>query len=354
MSETELEDRAYKVYASTTRLCASPRWSTRSRARTRARRSSGCSALVERRRLPILFPLEVRFAAGDDAFLSTAHGRETCYIAVHQYTGMEFESYFRGVEAIMDDYGGRPHWGKRHYQTRSDPAGPLSRLGPLPGGPSARSDPAGVFTNDYARRVLGPVGGNARRQGLVTATGALSAAARLARYEAAFAELDAPFAFVDLDAMWSNSADMLRRARRQADSGRIEVAALPRAAADDPRPRHRLPGSAELHAHRGAVARGRRVRATSSSRTRRPIACALRELAALAAGMPDSSPVLMVDSIEHLDLIEAAVGRVSRAAARVPRLRRFVLARPRASSRSGQTHPDPHARASAGAGDADR
>jgi len=73
--------------------------------------------LVERRRLPILFPLEVRFAAGDDAFLSTAYGRETCYVAVHQYTRMEFESYFRGVEAIMDEYDGRPHWGKRHYQT---------------------------------------------------------------------------------------------------------------------------------------------------------------------------------------------------------------------------------------------
>jgi D-serine deaminase-like pyridoxal phosphate-dependent protein len=41
----------------------------------------------------------------------------------------------------------------------------------------------------------------------------LSPAARLSRYESALAELDAPFAFVDLDAMWVNSADMLRRAR---------------------------------------------------------------------------------------------------------------------------------------------
>ena len=32
------------------------------------------------------------------------------------------------------------------------------------------------------------------------------------RYEHAFAALDAPFAFVDLDAMWQNAADMLRRA----------------------------------------------------------------------------------------------------------------------------------------------
>ena len=44
------------------------------------------------------------------------------------------------------------------------------------------------------------------------AAGGLSAAARLARYEAAFVGLQAPFAFVDLDAMWANSADMLSRA----------------------------------------------------------------------------------------------------------------------------------------------
>ena len=74
-------------------------------------------ALVERRRLPVGFPIEVRVAAPDDGLLSTAHGRPTGYIAVHQYRGMEFESYFRAVEAIMDEYGGRPHWGKRHYQS---------------------------------------------------------------------------------------------------------------------------------------------------------------------------------------------------------------------------------------------
>jgi D-arabinono-1,4-lactone oxidase len=59
----------------------------------------------------------VRFAAGDDAYLSPEYGRDTCYINVHQVRGMEYESYFRAAEAIFDDYGGRPHWGKRHYQT---------------------------------------------------------------------------------------------------------------------------------------------------------------------------------------------------------------------------------------------
>jgi L-gulono-1,4-lactone dehydrogenase len=111
-------------------------------------------ALIERRRLPVGFPIEVRTAAPDDALLSTAQGRATGYIAVHQYRGMEFESYFRGVEAIMDEYGGRPHWGKRHYQTA------LTLRPRYPGwdrfvAVRDRLDPERKFENEYLRRVLG-------------------------------------------------------------------------------------------------------------------------------------------------------------------------------------------------------
>ena len=112
---------------------------------------------VERRRLPVGFPLELRFVAPDDAFLSTAHGRHTAYVAVHMYRGLEFESYFRAVEAIMDEYGGRPHWGKRHYQTAATlrPRYPdWDRFQAV----RARLDPGGLFRNGYTDRVLGPVG----------------------------------------------------------------------------------------------------------------------------------------------------------------------------------------------------
>ena len=111
-------------------------------------------ALVTRRRLPIGFPIEVRVTAPDDALLSTAQGRPTGYIAVHQYRGMEFEAYFRAVEAIMDEYEGRPHWGKRHYQS-------AATLRPrYPGwdrylAVRERFDPERKFANDYLRRVLG-------------------------------------------------------------------------------------------------------------------------------------------------------------------------------------------------------
>ena len=110
--------------------------------------------LIERRRLPIGFPIEFRVTAPDDALLSTAHGRPTAYLAVHQYVGMEFETYFRAVEAIMDDYDGRPHWGKRHYQTAATlkPRYPeWDRFQEL----RDHFDPERRFENDYLRRVLG-------------------------------------------------------------------------------------------------------------------------------------------------------------------------------------------------------
>ena len=111
--------------------------------------------LVRRRRLPVTFPIEVRVTAPDDAFLSTAEGRDTAYVAVHQYRGMEFESYFRAVERIMDDYDGRPHWGKRHYQSAATLQARYpdwDRFQAV----RARLDPDRRFQNGYTERVLGP------------------------------------------------------------------------------------------------------------------------------------------------------------------------------------------------------
>jgi L-gulonolactone oxidase len=114
--------------------------------------------LIERRRLPITFPLEVRFAPPDDALIGPSHGRESCYIAVHTYRGTAFESYFRGVEQIMSGYGGRPHWGKRHYLTAEQLKDRYPEWDTFHG-VRERLDPGGVFVNDYTRRVLGDVRG---------------------------------------------------------------------------------------------------------------------------------------------------------------------------------------------------
>jgi L-gulono-1,4-lactone dehydrogenase len=110
---------------------------------------------VRANRYPVFFPIEMRVAAGDDAHLSPSHERDTAYIAVHQYRGMEWRPYFEAVEAIMDEYGGRPHWGKRHFQTAATLAPRYPAWAKFQ---AARDelDPDRVFTNEYAARVLGP------------------------------------------------------------------------------------------------------------------------------------------------------------------------------------------------------
>ncbi|MHB1487421.1 MAG: D-arabinono-1,4-lactone oxidase [Acidimicrobiales bacterium] len=125
-------------------------------------RAAGADAVRELRRfvaasgLRLSFPVEIRFAAADDIFLSTANGRDSCYIAVHVYQGMPYEQYFRGVEAIMDSVGGRPHWGKLHFQTAATLASRYpdwERFGAV----RKRFDPDGMFANPYLDRVLGAV-----------------------------------------------------------------------------------------------------------------------------------------------------------------------------------------------------
>ncbi len=109
---------------------------------------------VRANRYPVFFPIEMRVAAGDDALLSPSHERDTAYIAVHQYRGMEWRPYFEAVEAIMREYGGRPHWGKRHFQTAESLAPLYPRWDEFQ---AARDelDPGRVFSNEYAVRVLG-------------------------------------------------------------------------------------------------------------------------------------------------------------------------------------------------------
>jgi L-gulonolactone oxidase len=109
---------------------------------------------VRSNRYPVFFPIEMRVAAGDDALLSPSHKRDTAYIAVHQYRGMEWRPYFEAVEEIMSSYGGRPHWGKRHFQTAATLAPRYPAWAQFQ---AARDelDPGRVFTNEYAERVLG-------------------------------------------------------------------------------------------------------------------------------------------------------------------------------------------------------
>ncbi|MCM0677342.1 FAD-binding protein [Micromonospora phytophila] len=118
------------------------------------------TALAELRRIvdalpfKVLFPVEVRFTAADDIWLSHGYGRESAYVAIHQYVGMPYEPYFRAFEEVAAGLGGRPHWGKLHWRDAATLA---------PAYPSfadfqairARLDPDRLFTTPHLDHLLG-------------------------------------------------------------------------------------------------------------------------------------------------------------------------------------------------------
>ncbi|MBU2667662.1 FAD-binding protein [Actinoplanes bogorensis] len=102
----------------------------------------------------IQFPVEVRFTGPDDVWLSHGYGRDSAYVAVHQFTGSPYEPYFRAFEAVCQPLGGRPHWGKLHYRTAEDLRPVYPKFDDFVA-VRDRLDPARVFTNEYLDRVLG-------------------------------------------------------------------------------------------------------------------------------------------------------------------------------------------------------
>ncbi len=103
----------------------------------------------------IPFPVEVRFAAADDVWLSTAYQRPSAYVAVHQNLRMRREPYFTAFEQIAREAGGRPHWGKLHSLGREDLAPLYPRFDDFLAQRDS-ADPDRVFANPYTERVFGP------------------------------------------------------------------------------------------------------------------------------------------------------------------------------------------------------
>lgn len=103
---------------------------------------------------PVMFPVEIRVAAADDIWLSTAYERDSAYVAIHQFVGMPYREYFDLFESIAGAVGGRPHWGKMHsldadvLRTRYPRFDDFTAL-------RTKLDPDRRFANPYLDRVLG-------------------------------------------------------------------------------------------------------------------------------------------------------------------------------------------------------
>src|SRR3954454_23265626 len=128
------------------------------------------------------------------------------------------------------------------------------------------------------------------------------------RYERVFAEVEAPFAFVDLEAMWANAEAMLARAAGKP----VRVASKS------------IRCRALLEAILGRDERFRGLMTYTLPETlwlaeqgfedlllAYPTADvgALEELALRSAANPEGAPIVMVDCVEHLEMIESVLGK---------------------------------------------
>ncbi len=109
---------------------------------------------IREEKMPLGMPVECRVLGADDAMLSPSFDRPSIYVAVHQHSSADWERWFREIEPIFIERGGRPHWGKHHTRAAAD-------LAPLyPEWDSFQAvrnelDPNRTFTNAYLERVLG-------------------------------------------------------------------------------------------------------------------------------------------------------------------------------------------------------
>ena len=103
---------------------------------------------------PVMFPVEVRVAAADDIWLSTAYGRDSAYVAIHQYVGLPYQDYFQLFESIATSVGGRPHWGKMHTRDAAYLGSAYPRFADFL---RIRDelDPSRRFANPYLQQVFG-------------------------------------------------------------------------------------------------------------------------------------------------------------------------------------------------------
>lgn len=99
------------------------------------------------------FPIECRWVKADDILISPASGRDSAYIAIHMYKGMEYKPYFKAIEAIFKKYNGRPHYGKMNTLRQEDFAELYPNWQKF-SNIRQQMDPQGVFLNKYLEDIF--------------------------------------------------------------------------------------------------------------------------------------------------------------------------------------------------------
>ncbi|MFI0470431.1 D-arabinono-1,4-lactone oxidase [Saccharopolyspora sp. 5N102] len=99
------------------------------------------------------YPIEVRWTAADDAYLSPNHRRATTVISVSGAPGTDYWPFLRAVDERLREFRARPHWGKLHFMTRDRMGELFDEFGTFLD-VRREFDPNGTFLNDHLRPLL--------------------------------------------------------------------------------------------------------------------------------------------------------------------------------------------------------
>ena len=111
--------------------------------------------LMQTRFPEVLWPVEYRTLAADNGWISTARGRATVTISIHQAVDLPHEEFFRTSEALFREHQGRPHWGKVHYLGAKELAAEHPETWDRFWTVQRRFDPKGRFLNPHLRHISG-------------------------------------------------------------------------------------------------------------------------------------------------------------------------------------------------------
>ncbi len=101
------------------------------------------------------FPLYLRTIAGDPAFLSPFHGRDSVSLSIGYAHTSDHWSVFEDVDRLLvDGFDARAHWGKNHLMTRDRLQATYPRHADFVR-IRRELDPNGVFLNDHLRALVG-------------------------------------------------------------------------------------------------------------------------------------------------------------------------------------------------------
>jgi FAD/FMN-containing dehydrogenase len=108
----------------------------------------------KRHRQYVAWRVFFRTVAADETWLSPFYQRQSVTIAILQNVGLEYWSYFKDIEPIFRDHGGRPHWGKKHT-LKAPELRPLYPRWDDFQRVRSELDPGGTYLNSYVKELFG-------------------------------------------------------------------------------------------------------------------------------------------------------------------------------------------------------